>query len=150
MPESKFWLLVADAGRAVIYSADTPRGPLHEVRDFIDPESRLPEQELARDRPGRSFDSFGEGRHAMAPHTSPAEVAADRFAQLLADAVETARQRGRFEHLGLVAPPQFLGRLRQALSAPAARQVVLELDKDLTRDDAESLRAHLPDRLFAV
>ncbi len=89
MAASKLWLLVADAGRAAVYETDAPRGPLREVQDFIDPNNRLPEQELARDRPGRTFDSSGAGRHAMEPHTPPAQVETERFAGVLADAVET-------------------------------------------------------------
>jgi protein required for attachment to host cells len=148
MAETKLWLVVADAGRAAFYQADTPKGPLREIQDFIEPDSRLPERELVSDRPGRTFDSAGPGRHAMEPHTPPAEVAAERFARLLADKVDSARQQDRFLHLGLVAPPQFLGLLRKALSEETARRVVLELDKDLTRDTAEELRTHLPERLF--
>jgi protein required for attachment to host cells len=148
MAESKLWLVVADAGRAAIYSAATPRGSLSEVVDFIDPENRMPEQDLARDRPGRTFDSGGAGRHAMEPSTPPGEVEEARFAQLLADAVDRAKDQDRFEHLGLVAPPRFLGVLRKSLSKDAARRVVLEVDKDLTLEDADGIRAHLPERLF--
>jgi protein required for attachment to host cells len=148
MAASKLWLLVADAGRAAVYETDAPRGPLHEVQDFIDPKNRLPEQELARDRPGRTFDSGGPGRHAMESHTPPAQVETERFAGVLADAVDAGLHQHRFEHLGLVAPPQFLGLLRNALSDETARRVVLELDKDLTRETPEALRAHLPERLF--
>ncbi len=148
MAKSKLWLVVADAGRGVVYETDSPRGPLQEIRDFIDPDNRLPEQELARDRPGRSFDSAGEGRHAMEPHTPPAQVEAERFARLLADSVEAARHAGRFDYLGLVAPPAFLGLLRQSLTQETARRLVLEVNKDLSRDDPQTLRAHLPARLF--
>jgi protein required for attachment to host cells len=148
MAENKLWLVVADAGRASVYLADTPKGPLQEIQNFIEPNSRLPERDLVTDRPGRTFDSGGPGRHAMEPHTPPSEVEADRFARWLADRIDTARKQDRFLHLGLVAPPQFLGLLRNALPEETARRVVLELDKDLTRDTPEELRSHLPERLF--
>jgi len=148
MSNSKLWLIVADEGRAALYAADDPTGPLIELRDFIDTENRLLDQELITDRPGRAFDSAGEGRHALEPRTQPGEVEAQRFAKWLAETLDQARRGGRFEMLGLVAPPAFLGLLRKSLPDETARQVVLEVDKDLTRDDAKGVRAHLPERLF--
>lgn len=148
MPTSKFWLLVADEGRAALYAAESPTGPLTELRDFIGAENRLQDQDLVTDRPGRSFDSGGEGRHALEPSTQPGEVEAQRFAKELAEALDQARTEQRFEMLGLVAPPAFLGLLRKSLTDETARLVVLEIDKDLTRSDAEGVRAHLPERLF--
>jgi len=148
MPHSKLWLIVADEGRAALYAADDPTGPLTEVRDFIGADNRLLDQDLVTDKPGRAFDSGGEGRHALEPSTQPGEVEAQRFAKWLAETLDQARTEQRFEMLGLVAPPAFLGLLRKSLPDETARQVVLEIDKDLTRDDAEGVRAHLPERLF--
>jgi protein required for attachment to host cells len=145
---AKLWLLVADEGRARLFSADTPLGPLQELHDVIDPEGRVRDQDLVTDRPGRTFDSAGEGRHAMEPSTDPTETEAVRFAGRLAATLDAARVRDRFEHLGLVAAPAFLGHLRKGLSPETARHVVLEVDKDLTRFDPEAIRERLPERLF--
>ncbi|MBK5929802.1 host attachment protein [Halochromatium salexigens] len=150
MPNSKLWLIVADEGRAALYAADDPTAPLTEVHDFIGAENRLLDQELVTDKPGRAFDSGGKGRHALEPSTEPGEVEAQRFAKWLAETLDQARTEQRFEMLGLVAPPAFLGLLRKSLPDETARQVVLEIDKDLTRDDAEGVRAHLPERLFEM
>lgn len=148
MPNSKLWLIVADEGRAALYAAESPTGPLTELRDFIDPENRLRDQDLVTDRPDRAFDSGGEGRHALESSTQPGEVEAQRFAKWLAETLDQVRTEQRFEMLGLVAPPGFLGLLRKSLSDETTRQVVLEIDKDLTRYDAGGVRAHLPQRLF--
>ncbi|MBK5940173.1 host attachment protein [Halochromatium roseum] len=78
MSEATMWLLVADEARAALHAADTPKGPLSEVQDFIDAANRLPDRDLVTDRPGRAFDSSGEGRHALEPHTEPGEVEAQR------------------------------------------------------------------------
>lgn len=150
MADSKLWLVVADEGRAALYRAEEPTGPLTEVQDFVGAENRVPDRELVTDRPGRSFDAGGEGRHALEPSTEPGEVEAQRFAKWLAERLDQSRRAGRFEMLGLIAPPTFLGRLRKSLPDQTARQVVLEVDKDLTRDDAEAVRRHLPHRLFEI
>ena len=150
MPDAKLWLIVADAGRAALYTADDPTGPLTEQRDFIGAGTRLRDQDLVTDRPGRTFDSGGEGRHALEPRTAPGEVETQRFAKWLAGTLHQARIEGRYERLGLVAPPAFLGLLRQYLPVDTARQVVLEVNKDLTRYDTAQVREHLPERLFSI
>ncbi|WPL18395.1 attachment protein [Thiorhodovibrio winogradskyi] len=147
-PNSKLWLIVADAGRAALYAAESSRGPLTEIQDFIEPNSRLLDQDLVTDRPGRGFGSAGQGGHTLEPSTQPGDVEAERFAKRLAEILDQARAEQRFEMLGLVAPPAFLGLLRKRLPDETARQVVLEIDKDLTRHDADGVRARLPERLF--
>lgn len=149
MADSTMWLLVADAGRAAVYAANTPIGPLQELHDFIDPTARLPERELVTDRPGRTFDSAGQGRHAMEAPTTATEREAREFASQLAELLDRARNEGRYRYLGLVASPGFLGLLRRALPTATARHVVLEVDKDLTRYDAEGIRERLPERLYS-
>lgn len=150
MSNSKLWLVVADEARAALYAADRPSGPLTELRDVVGPENRRLNQDLVTDQPGRAFDSGGQGRHALEPRTEASEVEAQRFAKWLAATLDQARHENRFEMLGLVAPPAFLGLLRQRLPDETARRVVLEVDKDLTREDAEGVRGHLPDRLFEI
>ncbi|WPL16479.1 attachment protein [Thiorhodovibrio winogradskyi] len=103
---------------------------------------------MVTDKPRRAFDSGGEGRHALEPRTQPGELEAQRFAKSLAEILDQARIERRLEMLGLVAPPAFLGLLRKSLPDETARQAVLEIDKNLTRDDATGVRAHLPERLF--
>jgi protein required for attachment to host cells len=145
---AKMWLLVADEGRARLFSAEGAKGSLTELRDIIDPVGRARGQDLVTDRPGRTFDSAGQGRHAMEPSTDPTETEAIGFAKRLAETMDTARVQGRFEYLGLVAPPAFLGHLRKSLSDETARHVVLEVDKDLTRHDPAAIRERLPERLI--
>jgi len=141
------WIIVADSGHCRCFEAATRTAPLTEVADLVMPTSRLREQDLVSDRPGRAFDRFGEGRHAMEPRTPAKEVEGRRFAAQIASTLDTARQDGRFDRLGIVAAPAFLGLLRQELSSPLQSLVVLELDKDLTRLGAEEIRSHLPERL---
>jgi len=145
---AKMWLLVADEARARLFSADEARGALHELHDVIEPDGRARDQDLITDRPGVSFDRAGEGRHAMEPSTDPKETEAVGFAKRLAEILDLARTRNRYEHLGLVAPPAFLGHLRKSLSDETARHVVLDLDKDLTKFDPPGIRKRLPERLF--
>jgi protein required for attachment to host cells len=144
---SKAWVLVADSSRARIFAVDTPRGPLREIEDLVHPPSRLHDRELGTDRPGRSFDSAGEGRHAMEQDVSAKEQEVIYFAGDLASRLEAGRTRREYDRLILVAPPAFLGVLRKKISGETAKMVTQEIDKGLAQLPERELREHLPERL---
>jgi protein required for attachment to host cells len=141
------WVLVADSARARLFQTAGTSGQLEELTDLVMPSSRLQEQDLVSDRPGRVFDIAGEGRHAMEPRTPPKEIESDRFAARVAALLESERQQGSYARLVLVASPAFLGQLRSALSAQVRASVGMELDKHLVQLRADEIRAHLPERL---
>lgn len=144
---SKIWILAANSGYATLFTADSPTAPLTELLTFDNPEARAKQMDLASDRPGRSFDSHGEGRHAMEVEVDPKKQEQIRFAKLIADRLEQGRVDQAFERLVLVASPMFLGLLRANFGAPLSALVSLEMDKDYTALRPEELRARLPDRL---
>ena len=127
----KTWVVVADRARARIFSASTPKGPLTELEDLVLPEARSHERDLTSDRPGSAFDSGGTGRHAMAAPTS-------------AERVESARVAGECQQLVLVAPPDFLGRLKKQLGSQSAKLLTRQIGKNLTQLDVAEIRSHLP------
>lgn len=137
------WIVVAESTRGRIFTVSGAGGKIQEVADLSHPESRLHNRELSSDLPGRTFDSHGEGRHGMEQATEPKEQEAQAFAAEIARRVERARNDGDFDSLVLVAPPKFLGRLRQALSRPARNALVGELDKNLVEADAKTLEGYL-------
>lgn len=140
-------VMVADAGRARFFTAESATATLVEDEDRLHPEGRLHVSEMASDEPGRSFDSHGEGQHAMGHKVDPKRQEAIRFAKELCDDLEARRNKGKVEGLYLVAPPQFLGELRDHLSASLKKLVKDEIHKDLTEHAAADIRAHLPEQL---
>jgi protein required for attachment to host cells len=144
-------IVVADKVRARLFRADKPLGPITEIEDFTHPESRLPARELLSDAHGRAFDSAGQGRHAMETDVDPRRQEALRFATELARELDKKRVRHEFDCLGLVAAPEFLGLLRDALSEQCRALVCLEVDKDLTHlEQAAQIRSHLPEKLYSA
>jgi protein required for attachment to host cells len=142
------WIVVADSARAVIYSlSGRPKGLLP-VREMAHPKSRLPSRELVSERPGRSFESVGRVRHAVTQSITPKMVEKLRFCLEVAHALEMARKEGFIDHLVLVAPPAFLGELKNRLTDKTNRIVDLEIPKDLTNISGHELRKHLPQSLF--
>lgn len=144
---TKIWILAANSGNAKLFAADSTTAPLIELDTFDNPDARVKEMALVSDRPGRSFDSHGEGRHAMEVEIGPKEQDQLRFAKLIVAHLEKGRMSSAFERIVLVAAPAFLGQLRSNFDAPLSALVSLEIDKDYTSLRPEELRARLPERL---
>jgi len=141
------WVVVADSTKARVLMAEKPGMELSEMDVLIHPESRLHEQELTTDLPGRAFDSVGDARHAMSSSVDPKKQEMVRFAKQVADHLESGRTSGRFTKLYLIAAPAFLGHLRGNLSPSLERVVQASVDKNLVTQGVEEIRAQLPDFL---
>ena len=144
------WVIVADASRARMFRTQRHAGPLEEFKTLVDSAGRLSEAELVSDNKGRSFNSKGQGRHAMEPKTDAKKHRLVEFTRTLAAELEQRRVAGEFKQLVLVAAPAYLGELRKHLGAETTKLVSMELAKDFSRLDAEEIRAQLPTTLPAA
>lgn len=106
-------VVVCDSGHARLLAL-TPGGDgLVELEALVSPGARLPERDKVTDRPGRSFDCAGPGRHAVGGVETAREHEAPGFAREVAARIERARTSGEARGFVLVAPPEFLGLLRE-------------------------------------
>ncbi len=137
------WILIADAGMAHVAATSGKAGDLIAVDDVRLQGNPSPSRDLAADRPGRAFDRAGDGRHGMEPRTDAHEVQQERFAREIAAVLEKATQRRRYDRLVLVAPPTFMGVLRDFLPSSVEAKVGAELTKDLTKLSVHELTEHL-------
>src|SRR5690606_37828209 len=145
---SKDWIAVADRSRCRIFAQTTRHGPLEEVLDLVSSMSALKNRDNDADRPGRTFDSGGPGRHAMAPSVDPANQEAIRFAKDVSTSLDAARKKNRFQQLYVIAEPRFLGHLRAAFNRPLQDVVVAEIDKDWTSQSSDQIRQRMRSKLF--
>jgi len=137
------WIVIADGAQARIVLNDGPGkgvkpGPKREFSA-----TNVPGRDIMADRPGRTFDSAGVGRHAKEPRSDPREVEQKRMLRELAKFLEQEAKKGSYNRLVIVAPPRALGSLRSGLSANARAKVTAELDKDLTQVAIHDLAGHL-------
>jgi protein required for attachment to host cells len=139
----KTWALVANAARARLYEVEGRGAPLKELEDAIHAEAQIKGSELEADRPGRTFDSAGEGRHAKEPQVDPRKEEASRFARDLAHELESSYKNHLFQKLCIIAPPEFLGMLRGELDKPLRDAVAGELNKDLTHEGTDRVAAEV-------
>lgn len=144
---SDVWVVVASSTRCRIFAQHKHNAPLEQLEEIEHPEGRLHDRDLATDRPGRSFDSSGPGRHGMGQPVSPSEQENIRFAKSVASRLDAARKREAFDRLVLVADPRFLGHLRQGLTPATRSRLSTELQKNLADADPATIREALPYRI---
>ncbi len=144
---SRIWVLAADSAQAVVYTSTGGRAGLSEHRRFDHQDSRKHDRELTTDLPGRAFDSAGQGRHAMEQPTDPKKHEAESFARELGEYLHKACANGDCDKLYVVAPPAFLGLLREQYSKPVQQALNSEIGRHLASLKPDELRSHLPEYL---
>ena len=122
-------VVVADASRARIFRSDAKLSALEQVKALDHAASRM-----------RTSDLVTGGQTAMLGHHDPAEMEHQAFAREVMDFVVHSVET---QSLVLVAPPRFLGSLRQLLPAELVSRVVLEIHHDYTHTPTKDLPALL-------
>lgn len=148
MNKRNMWVVVADAARARFFRLAMPEKQLEPIWEQEMIGVHAQSRDIGSDRPGRTFDSAGMGRHAKEPPTDPARFEKDRFAHDVAAKLDEERKANAFDSVVLVAPPQFLGDLRAHLSAPLATLVAAEVNKDLSKLKPAEIVGHLDEVIW--
>lgn len=143
----KTWVVVASAARVRLFEVAGLHETWKEIADLLNAEDRLSRQDFTTDKPGRVINTARGQRHTMEPTVDPKERAAAQFAQDVARRLEAGLYEKQCERLIVVAPPRFLGLLREKMSDALLAAVQHEVHKDLTREDAVSLQAHVAELL---
>lgn len=135
------WALIADGQHARIFQRAAPGGRWSErAQDATDIDNPM-SHERGRERPGRVHESASTTRHAIEPRQDLHRAAKHAFARQLAEQLEAAADG--FGRVILVAPPAFLGALRDELGDATRRKPCATLDKDLTHLPLERLVTYL-------
>jgi len=135
--ETPCWaVVVADESSAIIYGRDSLSGPIRELFSFDNETARMKTDELISDSGGRSFDSYGKGRHTMGHEKAdPKKTVAMAFAKKIAERVAKGMYDGSFRGFALVAAPRFLGVLREAFSVATTVEPYATVDKEVVGQD---------------
>lgn len=155
MDQQTTWILVGDASRARLFVHQDAAKHLSLVREFNHPQSRVLNQDLVSDRPGRVQQSVGASRggpsagpnkgsrSAMEPPTEPKTVELARFAHELAATLYKGLGENAYHRLVLIAGPQLLGTLRQVLHEQVTKRIKTSFDKDYTSYTQNELEQRL-------
>jgi protein required for attachment to host cells len=144
------WIVSANASRARFFSQPHASKPLEEISDMVNEAVRLRTSETESDKLGataatKSMHSTGGAapNKNYEPHQTPVEHQTELFARNVASFLLKSHQEGRYEHLSIVAAPQFLGELRKLLDPELEPIVSLEINKDYTQYSARQLQEQL-------
>lgn len=135
------WILSANRSSASLFEREGKSA--RRLQDLSHPEGAMQNRETGTDKPGRSFDSVGRGRHAMSTEQEPVEHIAQKFALELAELLNKGRVAHAYDKLILIAEPKFLGLLRAALDKNTAVLVFQTISKDLPNINEEDLAKYL-------
>jgi protein required for attachment to host cells len=145
------WILVCDAARGRLFEIRGDDPSWHLVEVLGHPESRSRASELVTDHSGHGSPEGGSVHHnALAPASSPKEVEKGHFAHALVTTLDHALRARRFHKWVLVAPPHFLGMLKNELGPELQKYLMATVDKDLTHVDAGQIAEKLRDVVRVV
>lgn len=143
-------IVSADRGRARMFLESAPNAALQEIDTLVSPAARTRTSEEYTDKLG--IKAAGKSSHNTGgalpnsqyePQQTPEEHETEVFAKEVCDYLQKARQEGRFEQLALVAPPGFLGVLRNWLDPQLKNLVSYEINKDYSHSSAQQLREQI-------
>lgn len=140
------WIVVADGARARFFEADVELEEMRFLNTLRHPRSRMKSGDLVTDNAGRDRRG-GQGGSFSGSDAHDHEV--ELFSRELAAALADGLEKRSYERLVLVAPPGFLGVLREQLSPQVSGAIVASLSKDYSRLPSEQIlaqvRAQLPE-----
>lgn len=136
------WILICDASTGKLYKTPGKVQKMFLVQEFEHPESRSKGTDLVSDRPGSTGGTAG--MHGGNPSRSnPKEVEADHFAVEMARHLNKGHAENAYEHLIIVAPPQFLGLIKGHLNNGSKKLISQTLDKDFSHLKERELKTSL-------
>ena len=141
---SMHWVVVGDGGGARVYESDA----LLEELTLVD-QLHFSHGHVHHGVGAATAALPGAGHGAHEARKDAARENEERFARAVAQVVNDGDNKHKFERVILVAPPRFLGDLRQGLSTNAGRKVVASIHHDWTRmglrELSASIRKSLPE-----
>ncbi len=116
---------------------------MRRFQDIPHPQGKMQNQDIDTDKPGRVFDSFGNGRHSTSPRQEPTENIAQQFALDLPEMLSKRSLTHAYDKLILVAGLKFPGLLRCALDKNTESLVMQTVNKELLNVTEEDLAEYL-------
>lgn len=137
------YIVVADAARARIFTRDTLN--LAEKESLVHAEGRLHEGDLITDQRGDVQESMSSTSRSSGQENVASQHENELFAKEVATRLKSARVDNSLEKLILVAPPKFLGLLREKLDGPTQKLVIHSLSKDLSKASLNDIQDAVSD-----
>jgi protein required for attachment to host cells len=142
------WVVVADRSRARVFQTDGNLDQLQEVQDLLNPEGRQDEADFRHDAKGHyNGKSERQQGHTAEPHVTKEKHDEAMFSREVSRLLDQGCDTQRYDSLVMVAPPEFLGLLRQQLSKRVEQRITQELGMELANWSALQIRSYLKQHL---
>lgn len=141
LPNEPTYIVACNGAEARIFLSTRRFGAWRQLESLANPGATAREQDRNSDRPGRVFDSFGKGRHAMSQEETVRDHELQTFAGEIAHLLAKAHSAGQFRQLVLIAEPSILGFVRHKLSPPLKRALCFEVPKNPADFDVDRLQS---------
>lgn len=133
------WLVVADGAKARFFDTNLKGEPFEELETLENERGRDRNQEMERDRPGRTVS--GGGQRSAYDEGDKRDIVEAQFADRVAEYLEKARNQNKYEQLVILAAPKFLGQLRNEFSDGVESAVRFEDTVNLTKASRSELQS---------
>ncbi len=135
------WYVIADGAHARVIQRNGQK--FVSVTELASIDAHKNASDFGSDSPGRSVESMGTTRHAIEPRSNPKDRAKRDFAHLVAQTINEGANAGSFAQWGLVALPDTLNAIKEALNPLATTLLAGEEHKDLVKLPEAELRERL-------
>lgn len=95
------------------------------------------------EKSGRTFNSAGNARHGIEPHTDRREVEKRRFAEEISTNLTKSERDNRFEKLILLASPKMLGILSELLDNKVSHKIISKSPVNIADLSAHEVKNYL-------
>jgi len=136
-------VLVTDGRKMLFFRNHGDENQIDLRTEAHDERDDAPDREMKTDAPGAIGQSGGYSGRVAYEETDFHQLEEDRWAHAAADEVNKRVLNNDFDALAIVAPPKTLGELRKKLHKEAARRVICEIPKEMTRRPIPDIEALL-------
>lgn len=141
------WILVADRAKATVYKSTWPEiEQMEAVHTLESSNGAAHASDVWTDQRGH-FGSPVHDKQTGDPQTDFRHQTANAFGVELVDLLEKGRVENQFGRMIVVAPPLLLGVLRDRMSAPLAKTLVVDIDKELVDAGTDEILSQVRDAL---
>ena len=140
------WVIAADASRARIFEMEQVKVRLREIEYMLNPEGRQDGREIQSDADGRFSLGRGTQGHTSEPQSTPRQHDVELFSKQLGRYIDKACDEHRFDSLCVIAPPKFLGLIRENLGDQSRKAVQEEIAKDIAWFEGREIEEYLQSR----
>ncbi|MEW6055096.1 MAG: host attachment protein [Bdellovibrionota bacterium] len=144
---SRVWVIVANQSEATIYECTGPEDGPRQVHIIRHSAARMRERDLTTDRPGRTFASLGNVRHAFSSPQDARDHEVDVFVREVEQWLLSQAGQQNFDELFLIAGPRVMGKLKAGFSPNLLGRVVGSLNKDVAQHSYDNVRERVREAL---